>query len=146
MSLDLTDILQHLDDMEDAWVRPRCRNGLRRVAADAEASMHATSAHGDITGATRAGYAAYVVSDSLVDQATALQALNTAVAAVESLNPGHSATAAGTLGCDGMGVILTCPTDYQYKLETERGGQKAVLTPTLQAYADDFTRAAASGT
>jgi hypothetical protein len=45
-----------------------------------------------------------------------------------------------------LALVLTSPTDYQYKLETENGGQKAVLGPTLAAFALAIARAAGEGT
>lgn len=107
--------------------------------------MRATQAHGDVTGATRAGYAAYVVSDAVVDQASAAAAIQRSVSDVQALNPYHVATVEGSLEVEGFGVVMTCPTDYQEKLETENAGAKAVLGPTLQANADVLTARAARG-
>jgi hypothetical protein len=145
MSTDISAVLAKLESLEDDWSGPRIRAGLRVGAADAEAQLHATQAHGDITGATRAGYAAYVVSDATVDQAAAAAAIQRSVSAVQGLNPYHVDTAEGSLGVDGFGVILTCPTDYQVLLETENAGAKAALGPTLQTVADSLTARAANG-
>jgi hypothetical protein len=144
MSTDISDVLRGLD----AWVEfqeAKIRRGLSNAAADAQSTMHQTTAHRDVTGATRAGYTAYVIGPTLVDQAGALQAINSAVAAVEAKNPGHSATAGLPIGDESFGVVLTCPTDYQEKLETENAGEKAVLAPTFAAFADEFTARAAEG-
>jgi hypothetical protein len=132
----------------DAFVarqEAKISRGLRAAASDAQSAMQQTSAHGDVTGATRAGYRAYVVGGSLVDQAVALQAISSAIAVVEAKNPGHSATSEGTIGPDSWGVVLTCPTDYQRELETENAGEKAVLAPTFAAFQDEFTARAAEG-
>jgi hypothetical protein len=144
LTVDVSDALRGLEafvELQEAKIR----RGLRAAAADAQSAMQQTSAHGDVTGATRAGYRAYVVGGSLVDQAVALQAINSAVAAVEAKNPGHSATSDDTIGADSWGVVLTCPTDYQEKLETENAGEKAVLAPTFAAFQDEFTARAAEG-
>ena len=140
MSVDLTEVLASLDAYE-AWAIERAMRGLQAVTDEAEAAMQGTLAHGDITGATRAGYRAYVVGPG---QSGAAE-LASAVAAVEAKNPGHSATGGGQLGQGSLGVIFTCPTDYQQDLETEHAGQKAVLGPTLDAYRDELTARAARG-
>lgn len=113
--------------------------GLDAEAATLEEAMHATTAHGDITGATRAGYSARRVGLG-ADGAAAHAA---SVAAVEAHNPGASATA--PVAIDGLGVIVDCPTTYQEKLETEQAGRKAVLGPTLSAARLNLTAAAAAG-
>lgn len=144
LTSDVTGALRGLEAFV-ARQEAQIRRGLQAAAADAQAAMQQTTAHGDVTGATRAGYRAYVVSDAPVDQAGALAALNSAVADVEARNPGHSATRDGQIGADSWGVILTCPTDYQRELETEHAGEKAVLAPTFAAYTDEFTARAAEG-
>jgi hypothetical protein len=131
---------KYLESAED-----RARRGLQAAAHDVTTALKSTTAHGDVTGATRAGYVAYVVGPDLLSQAAALQALNTSVAAVEARNPGESATAPGSLGSDSLGMVLTSPTTYQQNLETDNAGQRAVLGPTLQAVAADLTRRAAEG-
>lgn len=127
------------------FLEDKAKAGLRAAAVDTTALLKATTAHGDVTGATRAGYIAYVVTDDLLGQAMALHALNRSVAAVEALNPGESAVGSGRFGPDSIGVVLTSPTTYQDKLETEYAGMKATLGPTLQIVATDLTRRAAEG-
>lgn len=116
------------------------RDALRDEAAAIAREMRASPAHGDQTGATHANYAAYVVGRG----ETGADALAEAVAAVEALNPGRSATAAVTIG-GALGVVITSATDYQQHLEIGRGGEKAVLTPTTAASGARLTRAAAAG-
>lgn len=140
MSVDLREVLARLDAYE-AWATQRAARGLAGGAAEAEAAMQATQAHGDVTGATRVGYRAYVVGPGQ-DGAAELAG---AVADVEAKNPGHSATSTGRLGEGNLGVIITCPTDYQYELEVENAGQRAVLGPTLDAYHGELTARAARG-
>jgi putative N-acetylmannosamine-6-phosphate epimerase len=127
------------------YLEQRASTGLNAACADVTGLLKATTAHGDITGATRAGYVAYVIGGTVVDEAKAVQALNTSVASVERLNPGESATASGTIGADSIGAALTSPTTYQDKLESEYAGMKAVLGPTIQTVATEFTRRAAEG-
>jgi hypothetical protein len=105
--------------------------------------MEQDPAHGNITGATHANYAAYPVfaEFGITGQST----LNAQVAVVEALNPGTSDTEPLSLPDKAIGVILSSATDYQYKLETENAGQKAVLSPTIAGAGGDFTRAAAQG-
>jgi hypothetical protein len=139
MSTDIRELLARADAYE-AYVLAQIQRGASAVAAEAEAAMHATLAHGDRTGATRAGYRAIVVGPGQDGAAE----LSSAAAAVEDKNPGHSATASGRLAGD-VGVIFTCPTDYQQKLEEEQAGLKAVLGPTLDTYRDELTARAAKG-
>lgn len=118
--------------------------GLRSVAPAIEATMAATTAHGDVTGATRDGYRAYLVGGNVGEQGSAVAALASAVRAVERLNPGRSATADWSMAAQ-IGIALTSPTDYQIKLETENAGAKAVLGPTIAQFALRCTEAAAKG-
>jgi hypothetical protein len=143
-TLDLSNVMSGLDAYVAAQ-EAQIRTGLRAAAEEAQRDMQATTAHGDVTGATRAGYVAYVVGGSLVDEAVAAQALGSAVAAVERLNPGQSATAEATIGTESWGVVLTCPTAYQPDLETENAGLRAVLAPTFAAVVNELTERAARG-
>jgi hypothetical protein len=138
-NVDLTEVLARLDAYE-SFVVARVTAGLGAAAVEAESAMQGTLAHGDVTGATRAGYRAYVVGPGH----TGATELSNAAASVEALNPGHSATAQGTLGGD-VGVVFTCPTDYQRLLETEGAGLRAVLGPTLDTFRDALTARAAKG-
>jgi hypothetical protein len=137
--VDLSDVMARLDAYE-AFVIAQIQRGAGAAASEAEAAMHGTLAHGDVTGATRAAYRAYVVGPG---QSGATE-ISEAAAVVEAKNPGHAATSHGTLAGD-VGVIFTCPTDYQRLLETENAGQKAVLGPTLDAFRDELTARAAKG-
>jgi hypothetical protein len=138
-TVDLTDLLARLDAYE-AFVLAQIRRGAGAAASEAEAAMHSTQAHGDVTGATRAAYRAYVVSPGQ----SGASAIAEAVEAAEAKNPGRSATSSGTLAGD-VGVIFTCPTDYQRNLEEEGAGKRAVLGPTLDAFRDELTARAAKG-
>jgi hypothetical protein len=106
-------------------------------------AMEQDPAHGNITGATHANYAAYPVFAEL--GVTGQSTLNAQVNVVEALNPGTSETEPLALPDKAIGVILSSATDYQYKLETENAGQKAVLGPTIAGAGNDFTRAASQG-
>lgn len=140
MKLDLASLIARLDAYE-AFVTEQAMRGLDAVTTEAEETMRGTTAHGDITGATRAGYRAYVVGQGRNGSSELLGA----AAIVDALNPGHSAVGGVQLGRESLGVIFTCPTDYQWKLETERAGAKAVLGPTLDSYRDELTARAARG-
>lgn len=128
-----------------AFFATRAERGLQGIAGRVEASMTSTTAHGDITGATRDAYRAYVTGSGLQAEAAAEQALNGAVRAVERLNPGRSARAAWSAPAAFVALVLTCPTDYQVELETNNAGQKAVLGPTLAAYVLAIAAAAGRG-
>lgn len=139
MSLDLADIERGLREME-AFYRQRAARGLRAGAADMQATMRATTVYNDDTGATRAGTVAYVVGDG--DSGASV--LAEAVDAVEDKNPGSSATAPVTIDGD-LGVVATIPTDYQEELEFANQGDRAVLGPALDLFADTLTARAARG-
>jgi len=116
------------------------RDGLKPEAAAVTDEMRANHPHGNVTGATEAGYGARVVGRG----ETGASAFAAEVSAAESLNPGHTAT--GTVSIAGIvGVIIDSKTDYQIYLETERAGENAVLTPTLRASGTRFTQGAARG-
>lgn len=140
LTTDVSSALAGLDAFAERCMA-QARAGLTAVAGEAETAMHNTTAHGDRTGATRAGYRAYVVGMGASGSAV----IGEAVAQVEAKNPGHSATSTGTIGAQSFAIILTCPTDYQEKLETQQAGEKAVLTPTFAAFVDEFTARAAEG-
>ena len=103
--------------------------------------MQQDQAHGDVTGASHANYAAYPVGEGDTGESIA----QSQASVVEQLNPGHSALAPLSFPKDAIGAVVSSATDYQEKLETEEGGRKAVIVPTLQQSAQDFTRYAAEG-
>jgi hypothetical protein len=128
-----------------AEVEQRTERTLTAQAQRIEALLKSTTAHGDVTGATRASYTTSVIGGSSAAQAQASAAFGRAVAVVEQLNPGTSDTAQGSIGDDSIGLVLYAPTDYQIDLETERAGQKATLGPTIRLVARDVTEAVARG-
>jgi len=136
---DFTDLFAHLDVMkENAYAG--IDHALDDVAPLVKADMQSTTAHGDVTGATRAGYTAYRIGHGRDGSSESAESLD----AVGFLNPGHSAPGNVTLHGQ-VGLVLMSGTDYQVKLETENGGQKAVLGPTLQAWYLLITQLAAQG-
>ncbi len=139
ITTDISELLLGLDAFKETQIEG-IKRGAKDVAQLATDDMRDTSAHGDITGATRASYVAYAVGFGLDDNA-ALDSLD----AVGALNPGHSARDSVFIGASEIAVIFMSGTDYQYKLETERGGQKAVLTPTFLAYYLAVVEAMAQG-
>ncbi len=139
MNLDISDVLRRLDEYAQ-HIERQSEIGLRAGAADATSYMRSIGPHG-ATGATRAGSVAYVVTPG--DSGSS--ALGAAVSAVEALRPGASATSSGTLAPGAIGVVITVPTNYQASLEVDNAGAQAVITPTLNAYADALTRHAANG-
>jgi hypothetical protein len=115
-------------------LKPLCR-----LLSDA---MQADPAHGDVTAASHTNYAAYPVSARLGESGASIVASQVSV--VENLNPGHSETE--PLSSDAaIVVVVASATDYQWELETENAGAKAVIGPTIAGSSDDFTRAAALG-
>lgn len=122
------------------------RGAERRLAAQSGlliADMRASTVHGDVTGATRAGYTAGVVGPTLDTLTPALQA---AAAEVEARNPGHSQIqSVGERGAAEIAVVLTCPTDYQERLSGNNAGARDALGPTLARNAGRLAAAAAAG-
>lgn len=115
--------------------------GLAEVAGQVTVKLRDTQAHGDSTGATRAGYVAYVVGPTF----DGTGALGPARAAVEEHNPSHSqVSSVGSVGNDVV-LIATSPTDYQKRLSFDGGGAKDALGPTIDSMAADLLAAAACG-
>lgn len=124
----------------------QAEKGLATVAAETQDAMQATTAHGDITGATRASYRAFVIGGTHTGAAEAASGFAAAQAAIAAhANPlggqALSQDSGVVLTPDERGVILTSFTNYQDDLEKS---DKAVLTPTLQEYMLAFTQAVAS--
>jgi hypothetical protein len=114
--------------------------GLDEGAGRVTGDMRQTSAHGDVTGATRASYNARRVGRG--ETGAAQHAAS--VAAVEGHNPGHVGSESIAITTD-LGVIVDSATDYQDQLETQQAGEKAVLGPTIAAAGSGLTAAAAAG-
>lgn len=116
------------------------RDGLKPEATAVAQQMRTNHPHGNVTGATEAGYGARVVGRG----ETGGSEFNAEVSAAETLNPGHVAT--GSVQVGGIvGVIIDSKTDYQVYLETEHAGRDAVLGPTVASSGQRFTQAAARG-
>lgn len=138
--MNIETLVANLDQLERRVIAGALA-GLQAEANTISDDMQATSAHGDITGATRANYAAIPVGGGADSAAT----VASMVAVVEALNPGQSSTDPVTLPDDALGVLITSATAYQWELETENAGRKAVLGPTLDEYREALTAAAARG-
>ena len=139
MSLNIANVLRALPGLR-AHHEQQIRDGLDSVAADAQAILQSTTAHGDITGATRASYRAYAVGPGCDESGEVADG----VTAVSRLNPGAEALRDYSLPAT-FGLILTGFTNYLPKLQFEYGGAKAALEPTLQIISDEATQAAARG-
>ena len=114
--------------------------GLDEVCGEVTDEMRQTTVHGNVTYATRSSYNARRVGRGELGIAK----FEASVAAVESLNPDHVGVAPVDVPGE-LGAIIDSATDYQWQLETEYAGEKAVLGPTLQRWALLFTAAAAVG-
>lgn len=142
------DLLAHLDQLIEQRIPAQVDRGLAKQASIAEAEMHATTAHGDITGATRASYRAFVIGGPHTGSAEAASGYAAAEAAISGhANPhgGHALSddSGVTLGADDRGVLMTSFTDYIDRLVIDNAGQRDALTPTLQRNAQLFTQAVA---
>lgn len=106
-----------------------------------EAELQATDAHGDVTGATRASYRVYVVSETDDGSSAAADG----AAAAEVLNPGSSTIVRqGEIGDDVI-VVATGFTDYLEHIVTDSGGAKDAITALLPAAGSTLSTAAADG-
>lgn len=129
-------------------------NGLETGASLMQEALETTGAHGDITGATRASYRAYVIGPNRDGSAEAQSGYDAAQEHISSYSKhglsGHGGQAlkqdSGViLKSDERGIIETAFTDYQDKLEIDNAGDKATLGPTLQAFAQTVTALVANG-
>jgi hypothetical protein len=142
MKTTIRDAVRGLRSLEDRAIRGAER-GLAPLCGALVADLRATDAHGDVTGATRAGYTAGVQGPTLD---TLSGAVATAAAEVERFNPGHSQVQdVGERGAAEVAVVLTCPTDYQHYLSGNSAGARDALGPTLTRNAGRLTQAAAAG-
>lgn len=121
--------------------RTQATRGLESGSRDVQADMQATRQHGDITGATRASYRAYVVGPDIDES----QAVSSALSAVGNLNPGAEAVQDYTLPANTLGVIITGFTSYLPDLQTDNAGRKGILAPTLFQWAPVLLQSAAEG-
>lgn len=127
----------------------QAERGLQKQSAIAQSEMQSTTAHGDVTGATRASYRAFVIGGAHTGASEAESGLDAAIAAIANAPTDHGGRPASMdsgvrLSADQRGVLLTSFTDYQDRLEIDDAEQKAVLAPTLQQNAQAFTQAVAS--
>src|SRR5690349_9659166 len=109
-------------------------------AATVERQMQQDHAHGNVSGAAEAGYRCVVVGRG-DDSASAVAS---AVAAVEALKPGKSATASASVP-GVLGALYFNTASYQICIETEHAVAGATLTPTFRATHQGLTRAFAEG-
>jgi hypothetical protein len=145
--IDDTGLLAGLDKLL-LHIPAQAEKGLQKQASIAQAEMEATTAHGDITGATRDSYRAFVIGGSHTGASEAASGYAAARAAIGNAITTHGGQALSqdsgvVLGPDERGVLMTSYTDYQDKLEIDNAGQKAVLAPTLQRNATAYTQAVA---
>ncbi|HMQ30014.1 MAG TPA: hypothetical protein PKD53_04765 [Chloroflexaceae bacterium] len=130
--------------------------GLRRLPAEAQAGaipalaglaedltgeLQATDVHGDVTGATRASYRAYVVHEA--DDGS--NAAGEGAAAAEALNPGHGVVArTGSIGDDVI-LVASVFTDYAEHLATDEAGARDAVGPLITRVGEAAAREAAAG-
>lgn len=115
----------------DRTIRAALASGLQTGAAKMTAALHATTAHGDVTGATRASYIAYEGSDG--------QAFDGALAAASAANPAHTEQNSIGVRANALVVVATSATDYQVYLER---GANAAIGPVFAAGAPALAQAA----
>jgi len=148
ITIDDTALLAGLDKLL-LHIPAQAEKGLARQAGVAESEMKATTAHGDITGATRDSYRAFLIGGTHTGASESASGYAAAQAAIASSTVSHGGAAISqdsgvALSPDERGVLITAYTTQQYFLETTRAGERAVLLPTLQQNAQAFTQAVAS--
>lgn len=150
---DLTNVLQGIETLIEL-VYEGAENGLVNASAYAQSLLESTIRHGDITGATRASYRVFLIGGSHTGSSESTSGYADAQAAIASFTSrgmqGHGGQAlsqdAGiSLTPQQRGLLYTSYTDYQMKLETENGAQKATLGPTLIETMQLNTEDAANG-
>lgn len=150
---DLTGVFAGLENYIER-VYEGAENGLADVGVYAQSLLEETIRHGDITGATRASYRVFLIGGSHNGSSEASSGYADAQAAISAyLARGFSGHGGQALSQDAgisltpqqRGLLYTAYTDYQQKLETENGAQKATLLPTLLETMQLNTEAAANG-
>ena len=136
---DLYDGLARLMQAHSAAIDEGLQDGADLVEAD----LKATRAHGDQSGATRASYRAFVIGNGKNGSAEAASGFAAAQSALSGFG-GHAGRALSQassvrLAPHERGILATAYTDYQDKLETENGGAKATLGPTVLGEAQTVT-------
>ena len=133
--------LRRLAQRSETAIADGLADGARIVEGDAQQ----TEAYVGMSGATRASTLAYVATaaDSGASEATAAY---TAAAGLLQNYTGHEGKAElvdvpGPSSSEAW-VVLTTPTDYAIKLETEFGGEKAFLGDTMHQDAPQVFEAA----
>jgi hypothetical protein len=115
--------------------------GLQSLVEPTKARLEATSRHGDATGATRAGYTAYVSGPTLDGSGAVAQAAGQA----DAQNPGRGlAESIGDTG-DAVVFVATSATDYIDTVITVRGGKMDALTGAVVGREGALLAAAANG-
>ena len=114
---------------------------LKGVAAGATLELRQTEAHGDQTGATRAGYSVRAVGMG----ETGAAELARAQAAAAVYNPEHVGSG-GMVEIDGFaGLIIDDQMDYAQDRETANAGEKATIGPMVATIGPRAIRAFAEG-
>lgn len=140
ITIDDSQLLRALDQLMP-FITDSAEIALQIEAFDAEEMMQGTTAHGDVTGATRESYRAFLIGGEHTGQAEAASGYAAAQAALASSSRGRGAALSQdsgiALGQDERGILYTSYTDYQTQLEVQG---KAVLGPALQATQELATR------
>lgn len=104
---------------------------VRRTAPMVEAHMQATHSYRDVTGATRAGTVAFVVTRE--DDGSA--AFDHARSAFNQESPGRSYSTTGPEADAETPIMIlaTVPSEYVLSIEQDRGGARAFIGPAIDA-------------
>jgi hypothetical protein len=115
--------------------------GLQGVAGPAAERLRQDAPHGDVTGATRASYSAYVVAPG-VDGGPAIRR---GLAEAEARNPGYGQEySAGAIGEDVV-LVTTAFTSYFADLINRNAGEADQLSLDMINQSPTYTQAAADG-
>ena len=145
MSDGFSQLERELDELARR-IAAAARRGLEAEAQAMERDAQNTSAYLGMSGATRASTVAYVVDERDNGSAKIAEAYGIAAAYLDGFTE-HAGRAhlepAGNIGPGEIAVVLTVPTDYIDKLETQRAGEKAFIGPTMNKFRSRLARRAA---
>lgn len=139
MAQDIDSLIQALPRFRGVALDGFAR-GLDTECPEIRAELQRTTAHGDQTGATRAGYNAFRVGRG----ETGAAILGAAVSAAEALNPGETQTSSVEVSTE-LGAIISDAMRYGPDRETRNAGQKASIGPLVGVFGISLTAAGAAG-
>lgn len=138
MRTDISQALAGLNRIPDL-VRRAAIRALQEQAGPAAQRLREDAPHGDVTGATRASYSAYVVARE-VDPSPAIRR---GLAEAAARNPGYEQTYRGAPVGEDVVLVYTAFTSYFVDLVNRNAGEVDALTPDMIGISPGYTAAIA---